>query len=175
MFAIRLPLCYDSLMEDLKKNDIYTVTIEDYSSDASGICRINGRVVFVPKAIPGEEWEIRIVKVRHDCAYARGERLLKASLARIVSACPYFGLCGGCDTQHISYEEELRFKLGLVNSALRRIGKQSVQATEIIGSDPRCIEHKEIRFVYPSELAAFELCPADITVAEKIISEAHLF
>ena len=35
----------------------YTVTIEDYSSDASGICRINGRVVFVPKAIPGEEWE----------------------------------------------------------------------------------------------------------------------
>ena len=31
-------------MEDLKKNDIYTVTIEDYSSDASGICRINGRV-----------------------------------------------------------------------------------------------------------------------------------
>lgn len=45
----------------------------------------------------------------------------------------------------------------------------------IIGSDPRCIEHKEIRFVYPSELADFELCPADITVAEKIISEAHLF
>lgn len=135
MFAISLPLCYDSLMEDLKKNDIYTVTIEDYSSDASGICRINGRVVFVPKAIPGEEWEIRIVKVRHDCAYARGERLLKASPARIVSACPYFGLCGGCDTQHISYEEELRFKLGLVNSALRRIGKQSMQATEIIGSE----------------------------------------
>ena len=135
MFAISLPLCYDSLMEDLKKNDIYTVTIEDYSSDASGICRINGRVVFVPKAIPGEEWEIKIVKVRHDCAYARGERLLKASPARIVSACPYFGLCGGCDTQHISYEEELRFKLGLVNSALRRIGKQSMQATEIIGSE----------------------------------------
>lgn len=135
MFAIRLPLCYDSLMEDLKKNDIYTVTIEDYSSDASGICRINGRVVFVPKAIPGEEWEIRIVKVRHDCAYARGERLIKVSPARIESACPYFGLCGGCDTQHISFEEELRFKLGLVNSALRRIGKQSVQATEIIGSD----------------------------------------
>ncbi|MED9995153.1 MAG: 23S rRNA (uracil(1939)-C(5))-methyltransferase RlmD [Oscillospiraceae bacterium] len=119
----------------MKKNDIYTVTIEDYSSDASGICRINGRVVFVPKAIPGEEWEIKIVKVRHDCAYARGERLLKASPARIVSACPYFGLCGGCDTQHISYEEELRFKLGLVNSALRRIGKQSMQATEIIGSE----------------------------------------
>ena len=135
MFAISLPLCYDSLMEDLKKNDIYTVTIEDYSSDTSGICRINGRVVFVPKAIPGEEWEIKIVKVRHDCAYARGERLLKASPARIVSACPYFGLCGGCDTQHISYEEELRFKLGLVNSALRRIGKQSMQATEIIGSE----------------------------------------
>lgn len=51
----------------------------------------------------------------------------------------------------------------------------TVFRTAIIGSDPRCIEHKEIRFVYPSELADFELCPADITVAEKIISEAHIF
>ena len=51
----------------------------------------------------------------------------------------------------------------------------TVFRTAIIGSDPRCIEHKEIRFVYPLELADFELCPADITVAEKIISEAHLF
>ena len=51
----------------------------------------------------------------------------------------------------------------------------TVFRTAIIGSDPRCIEHKEIRFVYPSELEDFELCPADITVAEKIISEAHLF
>lgn len=51
----------------------------------------------------------------------------------------------------------------------------TVFRTAIIGSDPRCIEHKEIHFVYPSELADFELCPADITVAEKIISEAHLF
>ena len=51
----------------------------------------------------------------------------------------------------------------------------TVFRTAIIGSDPRCIEHKEIRFVYLSELADFELCPADITVAEKIISEAHLF
>lgn len=51
----------------------------------------------------------------------------------------------------------------------------TVFRTALIGSDPRCIEHKEIRFVYPSELADFELCPADITVAEKIISEAHIF
>lgn len=51
----------------------------------------------------------------------------------------------------------------------------TVFRTAIIGSDPRCIEHKEIRFVYLSELADFELCPADITVAEKIISEAHIF
>lgn len=51
----------------------------------------------------------------------------------------------------------------------------TVFRTASIGSDPRCIEHKEIRFVYPSELANFELCPADITVAGKIISEAHLF
>ena len=122
-------------MISLKKNEIYSVTIEDLSSEANGVCHINGCAVFVPRALPGEEWEIKIVKAASDRAYARAERLIKAAPGRVEPACPYYGKCGGCDTWHMSYEDELRFKLGRVNDALRRIGKQSVQAAEIIGSD----------------------------------------
>ena len=117
------------------KNQIYTVTIDGYSSEAYGVCRINGRAVFVPRALAGERWRVRIVKAGASAVYARGEELLSPSPERIEPDCPYFGKCGGCDCRHMSYDEELRFKLERVNSALHRIGKQTVEAREIIGSD----------------------------------------
>ena len=56
------------VMNNLKKNDIYTVEIEGYSSEAYGVCRVGGRAVFVPRTIVGEVWEIRIVKVTASAA-----------------------------------------------------------------------------------------------------------
>ena len=122
-------------MNTLKKNQIHTVTIDGYTSEAYGVCRLEGRAVFVPRALKGETWRIRIVKVTDTVVYARGEELLVSSPARRDPACPYFGKCGGCDAWHMSYDEELRFKLERVNNALTRIGKQTVHAKEIIGSD----------------------------------------
>lgn len=122
-------------MNDLKKNEIYTVSIDGYSSEAFGVCRVNGRAVFVPKALIGEQWRIRIVKVTSSAVYARGEQLIAPSAARRAADCPHFGACGGCDTWHMSYEEELRFKLDRVNSALEHIGKQTLRAEDIIGAD----------------------------------------
>ena len=122
-------------MEELMKNQIYTVWIEGYSSEAFGVCRIGGRAVFVPRALVGESWRVRIVKVGASAVYARGEELLVPSPERIEPDCPLFGKCGGCDCRHMSYNEELRFKLARVNDALQRIGKQSVTAGEIIPSE----------------------------------------
>ena len=128
-------MCYLFHMDILKKNQILRVTIDAYSSDVSGVCRVNGLAVFVPGTIVGEEWEIRILKVQANCAYARGERLLLPSPERVDPVCPGFGKCGGCDCRHMRYEEELRFKLTKVNDALQRIGKQTVLAGEIVGSE----------------------------------------
>ena len=122
-------------MMELKKNQLYQVNIESYSSEGLGVCRVGGRAVFVPKTIVGEEWEIRLVKVTKTAVYGRGEKLLAASPERRGSQCPVFSRCGGCDLWHMSYEEELRFKLGRVNDALAHIGRQSLRAEEILGSD----------------------------------------
>ncbi len=122
-------------MNILKKNQILRVSIDAYSSDALGICHVDGFVVFVPGTVVGEEWEIRILKVLKSCAYARGERLLLPSPARVEPGCQVYGKCGGCDCRHLSYEEELRFKLGKVNDALYRIGKQTLTVEEIVGSE----------------------------------------
>ena len=121
-------------METLKKNQTYTAVIDGYGSQAQGVCHIGGRAVFVPRALPGESWEIKILKVTNTAVYARGEKLLLPSPGRREPDCQWFGLCGGCDCRHMSYEEELRFKLQRVNDALERIGKQSLKAERILGS-----------------------------------------
>ena len=69
-------------MSTLKKNDIFTVTIDGYGSEAQGVCHIDGRAVFVPRAIPGEVWEIKILKVTNSAVFAKGEKLLSPSPSR---------------------------------------------------------------------------------------------
>ena len=135
MFAKRSGLWYDKNMNTLEKNQLHTVIIDGYTSEALGVCHLDGRAVFVPRALPGEQWKIRIVKVTASAVYARGEMLLTPSPARANADCPYYGRCGGCDTRHMSYDEELRFKLERVNAALTHIGKQQLKAESILGCD----------------------------------------
>lgn len=122
-------------MEELRKNNIYEAEVTGLTSEGAGVCRICGRAVFVPRAIPGERWRIRIVKVTKTAVYGRGEELLSASPERVEPACPNFGRCGGCSFLHMSYEAELRYKLERVNDAFKRIGGLELCAERIIGSE----------------------------------------
>ena len=113
----------------MKKNEVYDVIIESYNSEAEGVARIDGRAVFVPYAKIGECHKIQILKVTNTAIWARSLE------KRIETDCPYYYRCGGCSCRHMSYEEELEFKLQRVNDALLRIGKQTVKAEAIIPSD----------------------------------------
>ena len=83
-------------MNELKKNQLHTVEINSWSSDGAGVCRIDGRAVFVAGAIPGERWVVRILKVTETAVYAKGEELLEASPYRMEPDCPHYRKCGGC-------------------------------------------------------------------------------
>lgn len=122
-------------MAELVKNRIVEAEMTGLTSQAAGVCRVEGRAVFVPRALPGETWRVRIVKANRTAVWGRGEELLIPSPDRIEPACPYFGKCGGCACRHMTYEAELRFKLGRVNDALRRIGGLELQAGRIVGAD----------------------------------------
>lgn len=124
-----------SAMKSIEKNQIFRAAAQSYTHDAAGVFHVDGRAVFVPSAIAGEECDIRIVKVTKTAVYGRVENVISASAERRVSECPHFKRCGGCDTWHMSYDEELRFKLEKVNNAIRRIGGQNVTAREIIPCD----------------------------------------
>ncbi len=123
------------MAEELLKNQTYIADVDGTSSDGAGVCRVGGRAVFVPGALRGERWEIKMTKVTAGAAWARGERRLLTSPMRITPDCPHFGKCGGCDLRHMAYEEELRFKKERVCEALRRIGGLSLPIDTIAPAD----------------------------------------
>ena len=130
-------------MEKLLENHIYTGTVEGYSSEGLGIVRLDCAVVFVPQAIRGEEIDLRITKVMKTCAAGEIVKIKRPSPERMKPECPYFGRCGGCDFQHMSYTEELRAKRQRVQDTLTRLGGTDLQVEEILGAkDPAHYRNK---------------------------------
>lgn len=74
------------------------------------IAKIDGKTVFVPYAIPGEKLEVEIEKENRDYSVAKIVNILEPSPKRVEPFCKYYGVCGGCNMQHISddYQKELR-------------------------------------------------------------------
>lgn len=143
-------------MEQLKENSIYTGTVEGYSSEGLGIVRLDGAVVFVPRTVRGEEIDLRITKVMKTCAAGEVVKLRKASPERTKPECPYFGQCGGCDFQHMSYTEELWAKRQRVQDALTRLGGTDLQVEEILGAkDPTHYRNKSQYPVGPGGTIGF--------------------
>ena len=97
----------ENLRRPLEKGKIYTGTVEGYSSDGCGIVRLDGAVVFVPRAVRGETVDLRITKVMKSSSAGEIVKIHAPSPERAKPECPYFGKCGGCDFQHLSYPEEL--------------------------------------------------------------------
>ncbi|MDO4815023.1 MAG: 23S rRNA (uracil(1939)-C(5))-methyltransferase RlmD [Bacillota bacterium] len=142
-------------MEDLIKNEIYEAEISGYSSDGSGVCRIKGRAVFVPRTIVGEVWRVKILKVTASAVYGRAEEAVSLSPERREPLCENYLRCGGCNLWHMSYEEEKRLKLARLNDALKHIGHQTLQAEEIIGSDS--VTHYRNKGIYAVQNVAGEI------------------
>jgi 23S rRNA (uracil1939-C5)-methyltransferase len=112
-------------------NPLVRIRFESLAFGGEALGRHEGRVVFAPYALPGEEADVELTQVRGD--FARGEivELLSRSPDRVEPPCPYFGVCGGCSLQHASYPAQLRLKREVVVDQLRRIGRFE-QAVELV-------------------------------------------
>ena len=118
----------------LQKNQTVRAVIEGYSSEGLGIARVNGQVVFVHRAVRGEDCDILIMKVLKNAAFGKVTAIHTPSEHRQESDCPYYGRCGGCDFRHMDYAEELVAKRERVQDALRRLGGSNVEVEEILGA-----------------------------------------
>lgn len=113
-----------------KKNDRVTVTIEDMGMDGEGIGKADGYTLFIKDAVIGDLVEAKIMKAKKNYAYARLEKVLKPSPFRVKPLCDYARVCGGCQLQAVSYEEQLRFKERKIFRDLVHIGGFSEEEIE---------------------------------------------
>lgn len=116
--------CYrDAVTETLNIGDVLEVTTERLAYGGDAIARHGGLAIFIPLAAAHERLRVRITERKKNFARAVIDQILEPSPSRREAPCQYFGDCGGCQLQHISYETQLESKIGFVRDALERIGR----------------------------------------------------
>lgn len=111
-----------------KKTDILleSITIEAVAAEGKALAHVDGMVVFVDFAVPGDVVDIRVFKKKKNYMEGRVERLLTPSPVRQEPFCEHFGVCGGCRWQLLPYSMQLEAKRQQVEDQLVRIGHLSV-------------------------------------------------
>lgn len=97
--------------------------VEKLIFGGSGLIRHEGWVIFVPQVAVGEEVEVRLTENKKSYFFAELVQVVQKSPLRIAPKCPYFGPCGGCQLQHLPYEEHLRLKASWLKESFERIAK----------------------------------------------------
>ena len=93
-----------------------------------------GKAVFVPLALPGEQARVRIVESKRGYATAEVEEIVGAAGERVAPACRHFGVCGGCSYQHAGYATQLAFKKAILQETLERGGVRAPEEISVLAA-----------------------------------------
>ncbi len=113
------------------------VTITRIAVGGDGVGRLSdGRVVFVPRTVSGDRIRLRPESLQRHRNFARAElgEIVEEGEGRVAPPCPHYvhDHCGGCQLQHVAYDEQLKAKRAIVGDSLRRIGKLDLPDPEIV-------------------------------------------
>jgi tRNA (uracil-5-)-methyltransferase len=115
----------------LKLNQTFPLTIKRLGINGEGVGYFKKQVVFVPGALPGEEVVVEATKVHPKFSEAKIKKIRKQSEFRIKPPCPIYEECGGCQLQHLRYDQQLKEKRDIVIQALERHTKLDPSKLEI--------------------------------------------
>ena len=146
-----------------KKNKNITlagVLVEDYAAEGKSLARVDGKVIFIENAVPGDVVDIRLSKNKKDWAEGHITAFRSYSPERVEPFCAHFGVCGGCRWQMLPYPLQLKYKQQQVEDNLRRIGKVALPAISPILGAPDVVQYRNKmeytfssrRFLLPQEL-----------------------
>ena len=99
------------------------------------LARLEGKAVFVPMALPGEQARVRITQSKPGYSTAEIDEIISAAPERVLPACPHFGSCGGCHYQHTGYETQLAFKQAILRETLERAGVELSVPVDVLAAD----------------------------------------
>ena len=111
-----------------------TVRIEKPVYGGASLARVDGKAIFVPLTLPGEEARIRITQSKAAYDEAEAEEIVFAAPERVAPACPHFGVCGGCHYQHANYATQLEWKQAILRETLQRGGVEPPARMDVLSA-----------------------------------------
>jgi 23S rRNA (uracil1939-C5)-methyltransferase len=119
------------------------VTAERPAYGGLSIARLDGAVLFVKGAIPGETVDVEVDERKKDYSFGTATHIISPSADRITPECPSFGACGGCRLQHVSYKRQISLKEEVLLDCLRRVAKTEISLSPpVFGDNPRAYRHR---------------------------------
>ena len=109
----------------------FPLTIKRLGINGEGVGYFKKQVVFVPGALPGEEVVVEATKVHPKFAEAKIKTIRKKSEFRVQPQCPVYEECGGCQLQHLRYDQQLKEKRDILIQSLERHTRLSVDQIDI--------------------------------------------
>jgi 23S rRNA (uracil1939-C5)-methyltransferase len=99
------------------------VEIEDLSHDGRGIARINGKVMFVNGALPGEKVVAKHTGGNKNFEEGLAIEVLHASEDRVEAQCQFYAVCNGCTMMHLAPQKQIEFKQNTLKQNLIKMAK----------------------------------------------------
>ena len=133
------------------KRQVFTnVEVIDAGAKGKTVAKApDGRVIFLPNAVPGDVVDVQTFKKRKSFYEGKATVFHKLSDKRTESKCEHFGTCGGCKWQHMSYEHQLFYKQNEVTNNLTRIGHIELpEVTPILGSANQYFYRNKMEFSF---------------------------
>ena len=127
--------------------------VEDYAAEGKSLARIEGKVVFIEGAVPGDVVDVQLSKSKKDWAEGHVVKIHSYSEKRVIPFCSHFGVCGGCQWQMLPYDQQLFYKQKQVIDNLTRIGKVALPPIRtIIGADRTEEYRNKIEYTFGSKV-----------------------
>jgi len=115
----------------IQPKQTFPLTIKRLGINGEGVGYFKKQVVFVPGALPGEEVVVEATKIHPKFAEAKIKKIRRPSPYRVKPICPVYAQCGGCQLQHLQYDQQLKEKRDIVIQALERHTKLPVGQLDI--------------------------------------------
>jgi len=127
--------------------EIIELNIEKLTYGGEGIGRVDGMTVFVPDTVAGDHIKAEITSVKKNLVKAVIKEIITPSENRIKPFCPLANACGGCQWQHINYDEQLRAKKQIIEECMQKIAGINVTVKDVLRSDE--IKEYRCKIQYP--------------------------
>jgi 23S rRNA (uracil1939-C5)-methyltransferase len=138
--------------KEKKKIVLENVLVTDYAAEGKALAKLDGKVIFISGAVPGDVADVFVTKNKKDWAEGRVQQIKEHSKERVDPFCKHFGICGGCKWQMLPYAKQLQYKQQETEQNLRRIGKVALPPImPIIGADDDKYYRNKLEFTFSNK------------------------